>query len=361
MRKSIVCKAMGILMAVTMMATGCASQSVKKPAETAAPKAEGTQAAGGETTAAAPAAQAEYNLIAAHVSTTEHSFQAGLEAFKREAEEKSGGRISVEIHPNGELGGNEDELVQKMATGTVDVIISAPSFMAQSVKEADILSLPYLFSDTEHWKKCMDGEPGQQISKLVEEKSGIFHVLGYFKDGVRSMYTIKPVEKLEDMKDMKFRIQNSPTQIAFWSALGVQPTFVAFNEIYQALQNGVIDGAENSYSQIAQQKHYEVCKHITETEHDVATRFLLISADKYNSMPEDLRAVIDEAGKVATREQRDFDDQLGEKYKKEMADAGITFHQIDKQQLIDLTETIREEKAKELGLDEMYKTMKELK
>lgn len=221
--------------------------------------------------------------------------------------------------------------------------------------------MPYLFSDVEHWEAVMDGEPGQEISRLVEEQSGLFKVLGYFKDGIRNMYTIKPVESLEDMKDMKFRIQNSPTQIAFWSELGVQPTFIAFNEIYQALQNGVIDGAENSYAQIAQQKHYEVCKNITQTEHDVATRFFLISQQKYEALPDDLQAVIDEAAVLAVAKQREADLELDARYKKEMEEAGVTFISIDKEPLIEMTEEVRRNAASELGLGDLLDQIQVLK
>ena len=335
-------RATAVVLAMGMMVmTGCNSA------------ANGTEAGGADVT------DAEFKLIAAHVSTETHSFHLGLEEFKKQVEEKSGGRIEVEVHANGELGGNEDELVQKMATGTVDIIISAPSFMAQSVKAADLLSLPYLFSGVEHWEAVMDGNPGQEISRLVEEQSGLFKVLGYFKDG--NMYTIKPVETLEDMKDMKFRIQNSPTQIAFWSELGVQPTFIAFNEIYQALQNGVIDGAENSYAQIAQQKHYEVCKNITQTEHDVATRFFLISQQKYNELPEDLQAVVDEAAVLAVEKQRAVDLELDAKYKDEMEKAGVTFIAIDKEPLIEMTDEVRRKAADEMGLGAMLDEILSLK
>ncbi len=355
MRKIQFCKVMAVAAAVTvgMLAmTGCNST-----AKSAAP----AQVSDTEAASDASSQGAEYKLIAAHVSTEEHSFHSGLVEFKKQVEEKTNGRVEVEVHANGELGGNEDELVQKMATGTVDVIIAAPSFMAQSVKEADILALPYLFSDVAHWERAMDGEPGQEMSRLVREKSGLFQVLGYFKDGVRSMYTIEPVEKLEDMKDLKLRIQNSPTQIAFWSELGVQPTFIAFNEIYQALQNGVIDGAENSYAQVAQQKHYEVCKNITMTEHDVATRFFLMSQTKYNELPDDLKAAVDEAAEAAVEKQRAVDLEMGDKYMQEMKDSGIQFIAIDKTPLIEMTDSVRRQAAEDIGLTEMLDKINALK
>lgn len=356
MKKNIFKRISAFALATSMLlAAGCAKQGDKAPAASEAPAQESSAAED------STAQTAEVTLIAAHVCPEEHSFNIGLEAFKREVEEKSNGRIAVEIHPNGELGGNEDELVQKMATGTVDVVIAAPSFMAQSVQEADLFSLPYLFSSVEHWGKAMDGAPGTEMKQLVEEKSGMFRVLGYFKDGVRNMYTINPISSMDDMKDLKFRIQNSPTQIAFWSELGVQPTFIAFNEIYQALQNKVIDGAENSFASMYQQKHYEVCKNVTLTEHDVATRFVLISLDKYNMLDDELKAVIDEAGIAAEKEQREVDLELGEEYIQELKDAGVTISEIDKAPLIEKTEQVRRDAAKDLGLESMLDEINALK
>lgn len=358
MKKNIFKRISAFALATSMLlAAGCAKQGEKAPAASEAPAQESSAAeedSNAQTTA-------EVTLIAAHVCPEEHSFNIGLEAFKREVEEKSNGRIAVEIHANGELGGNEDELVQKMATGTVDVVIAAPSFMAQSVQEADLFSLPYLFSSVEHWEKAMDGNPGTEMKQIVEEKSGMFKVLGYFKDGVRNMYTINPISNMDDMKDLKFRIQNSPTQIAFWSELGVQPTFISFNEIYQALQNKVIDGAENSFASMYQQKHYEVCKNVTLTEHDVATRFVLISLDKYNMLSDDLKAIIDEAGVVAEKEQRAIDLELGEEYVQELKDSNVTISEIDKEPLIEKTEQVRRDAAKDLNLESMLDEINALK
>lgn len=358
MKKNICTMVMSLIMVLCLfIMSGCSSTGQEIDSESGTKTTENSQQASDNLDSKMP----EYRLIAAHVSTEKHSFHIGMMEFKKQVEEKSNGRIEIEVHPNGELGGNEDELVQKMATGTVDVIISAPSFMAQSVSEVDLLSVPYLFQDVDHWEKVMDGDVGKEMSKIVEEKSGMFHVLGYFKDGVRSMYTIKPVHSMDDMKDLKFRIQNSPTQVAFWTELGVQPTFVAFNEIYQALQNGVIDGAENSYSQIYQQKHYEVCKNVTETEHDVATRFFLISKSKYDSMPSDLQAIIDESAEIAVKKQREEDAEMSNECKQMMIDAGVNFIQLEKQPLIEKTEHIREDAAHKLGLDAMLKTINSLK
>ena len=123
----------------------------------------------------------------------------------------------------------------------------------------------------------------------------------------------------------------------------------------------MIDGAENSFAQIAQQKHYEVCKNITLTEHDVATRFFLISQAKYYQLPDDLKATIDEAAIEAVKAQRKVDLELDTKYMQEMKDAGVNFIAIDKEPLISMTDKVRVDAAKEMGLEAMLDQINELK
>lgn len=306
------------------------------------------------------AADGTYNLIFAHVASADHSFNVGALAFKEAVETNSDGRITVSVHPNGELGGNEDELVQKMATGTVDIIIAAPSFMAQSVPEIDLYSVPYLFESIEHWEAVVDGEPGQYMGELVEQKTN-FKMLGYYKDGVRNVYTVKPINQPSDIQGIKFRIQNSPVQNTFWSTLGVQPSFVAFNEIYQALQNGVIDGAENSLTSMAQQKHYEVCKYITLSEHDVATRLLIMDDATFQSMPADLQEIVLEAAASSITAHRAADIELEAGYIAEIEAAGGIISEIDKTEWIEATEDVRTEAAASLGLTDILNQINDLK
>lgn len=293
------------------------------------------------------------HLIGAHVQIEDHSTHAGMVAFKEYVEKESNGAITMEIHHSGQLGANEDELVQKMATGTVDVVITAPAFLMQSVKEVDLFCLPYIFADLEHWYRVMDGKPGKDMADLIEQKSD-FKFVSYFKDGIRNTYTVKPINSIDDYKGIKFRIQNTPTQQAFWRAIGTQTAPVAYSEIYQALQNGVIDGAENSIPSVAQQKHYERAKYITLTGHDVATRIMIMAKDKYNMLSDDLKKIVDDAGVYAAQVQREADVESEKKYIVFFEAAGVTISSIDTTPLIERTESIRLESAKNLGLTDMF-------
>ncbi|SFH24392.1 tripartite ATP-independent transporter solute receptor, DctP family [Desulfotomaculum arcticum] len=293
-------------------------------------------------------------LIAAHVTPEDGSYQVGMLKFKEVVEKESKGTITVDIYPNGQLGGNEDELVQKMATGTVDMIVASPGFMTQSVKQIDLFSLPYLYKNYDQWTKVMDGDVGQKMAKLVEDQTD-FKVLGWWKCGIRDYFGTKPITKPDDLKGVKLRVQNSPAINEIWTTFGAQPASVAFNELYQALQNKVVDSAENDFANILQMKFHEVAPYISLTDHDIATRLLLISDEKYQSLTPDQQAVVDKAAKAATVAEREADNQLTDKALEQLKAEGAIVNEVDKTPFIEKTQPVREKVAKELGLEDMLK------
>jgi len=299
-------------------------------------------------------------LIAAHVNTEESSFHAGMVAFKEKLEELSGGTITVEIHPNGQLGGNENELVEKMATGTVDVIVCAPNFLAAIVKEADLFSIPYLFEDVEHWERVVTGEVGQKIVETIEAGTD-FHPLGYWQCGIREYFGKKPITVPDDLKGVKIRVHNSETVQSVWAALGAQPAVLAYNELYSGLQNNVIDAAENDLGNILQQKFYEVGKYISMTNHDIATRYFMMSKAKYNSLNDEQKAWIDQAAQESVKEQWAYDRELIEKAKVELEKLGAIFNEVEMDQFIEKTAEVRQKAAEKIGVAEEYKKIAELR
>ncbi|MBZ4655311.1 MAG: transporter substrate-binding protein [Peptococcaceae bacterium] len=305
-----------------------------------------------------PEAPKTIKIVAAHVTPKDGVYQKGMEKFKEIVEKESNGTMTVEIHPNGELGGNEDQLVQKMQTGTVDLIVASPGFMAQTVKEIDLFSLLYLFKGWDHWAKVMDGEVGQKMTKIVEDKTD-FKVLGYWTCGVREYFGSKPVTKPEDLKNMKIRVQNSPAIKDTWVAFGAQPASVAFNELYQALQNKVVDAAENDPVNIFQMKFHEVSPYISLTNHDVATRLFLMSDKKFQSLSDEQKKIIEKAAVEATKEERKVDRQFFDDYLAKLKAAGAKVNEVDTAPFIKATEPIRAKYAKDLGLEDFLKKISE--
>ena len=246
-------------------------------------------------------------IIASNQTDLANPYSYGLDKFKEVAEKLSGGKIQVTVH-KGTLGENESELVEKLTMGAADIVVSSPGFMtAIGVPEIDIFSLEYLFDSFAHWEKCLDGDFGKAMKDIVLEKTGNqFRIMGYWSAAVRDVYAKKPVKSPEDMKGLKIRIQSAQVQQAFFKGCGAIPTTVAWGELYQALQQGVVDGAENDYTNFTLKEHHKTPngKYISETHHDFTTRLLLMNGDKYDSLTAEQKSWVDQAAAACTQEER---------------------------------------------------------
>ncbi|MBQ6773973.1 MAG: TRAP transporter substrate-binding protein [Synergistaceae bacterium] len=246
-------------------------------------------------------------IIASNATDLANPYSHGLDKFKEVAEQISGGKIAVTVH-KGTLGENESELVEKLTMGAADIVVSSPGFMtAIGVPEIDIFSLEYLFNSFEHWEKCLDGEFGEAMRKIVLEKTyNQFRIMGYWSSSVRDVYAKRAVKSPADLKGLSIRTQSSKVQQDFFQACGAIPTTVAWGELYQALQQGVVDGAENDYTNITLKEHHKTPngKYISETHHDFTTRLFMMNGDRYDALTDEQKAWINEAAKASTAEER---------------------------------------------------------
>ncbi|MCI8958580.1 MAG: TRAP transporter substrate-binding protein [Lachnospiraceae bacterium] len=347
-----------ILVAAAMSLTACGGE---KPAKTAAPAAAGSS--GGARTEAAPAAPAApaITLIAAHVNNGESSFHYGMTQFKEKLEELSGGTMTVEIHPNGELGGDESELIEKVASNTVDVIVVSPGDLSNAVPQVDFLALPFLYTSIDHWKKCISDEKvGGYFADFVDQ-AGSFKALAYYMCGIRSVFCTEPINSLADMNGKKIRVKSSENVVKIWSALGGQPTSLAYNEVYSGLQNNVIDAAENDIANIMSMKFYEPAPNVTLTQHDYATRYLVMGASKYNSLTDDQKAWVDEAAEYSASLQWEYDEKYADECRARLEEEGVTFIQVDTSQWVAPVEPILKEIADKLGVAQGYQGILDMK
>ena len=306
-----------------------------------------------------PAFAAELTLnIASNATDPTNPYSYGLDKFKEVAEEISGGKIEVIVH-KGTLGQDETELVQKLAMEAVDIVVSSPGFMTGvGVPEVDFLSLEYLFDSFDHWEACMDGEFGANLRDLISQKTGnMFRIMGYWSSSVRDVYAKKAIKSPEDMKGLSIRTQSSQVQQQFFQACGAVPTSVAWGELYQALQQGVVDGAENDYTNLTQKEHHKTPngKYINETHHDYTTRLFLMDGTKYDRLTDEQKAWIDEASAAATAEERAITYRMFEESReKAIADgATITEHaDIDIEAFKAIAIPIQDEFAAKIGMTE---------
>ena len=311
---------------VASMLVGCgAKEEAAAPAAPAATEAEAPAEAEAEAPAEEAAVEPELSLIIASNQTSpENPYHFGLAKFKEVAEEVSGGKIEVITH-DGTLGENENELVEKLNMGAAQMVVASPGFMtAIGVPEVDMLSLYYLFDSFEHWEAAMDGEFGSAMRDVILEKTGNdYRIMGYWSAGVRDYYGKKPITTAADMNGMTIRAQTSGVVGEFWSSVGAVPTSVGWGELYQALEQGVVDSAENDYSNFMLKDHHKTANghYVCETHHDFTTRLFLMDGNYYNSLTDEQKAWIDEAAAAATAEERQVTyDMMGQSKDKVIAD-----------------------------------------
>lgn len=295
-------------------------------------------------------------IVAAHNQTSqENPYQYGMLKFKEVVEGVSNGGILVDVHA-GTIGTNEDELVEKLKLGAADLVLASPGFMTKvGIPEVDIFSLLYLFNSFEHWERVVDGESGAGIAKLINEKSkNTFRIVAYWSAGVRNYYGKKPVVNVEDLKGTKIRTQMSGVVAEFWKRAGAIPTQVAWGELYQALQQGIVDAAENDYTNFSLMDHHKTAngKYISETEHDYTTRFLLVNGKKFDNLTDEQRGWIVQAVQEATAEERRLTYDGLEKSKGKVIADGAIVNTPDKAPFIALALPIQDALAERLGLQD---------
>ena len=222
----------------------------------------------------------------------------GAEQFKKLAEERTKGRVKVEIYPNSSLFKDGEEM-EALQMGSVHMLApSLAKFGPLGVREFEVFDLPYMFDNAGEVHKVTTGPVGAALFKKLESK-GITGV-AYWDNGFKLMSANKPIRVPVDCKGLKMRIQSSKVLGDEMKALGAIPQVMAFSEVYQAMQTGVVDGSENTSSNIYTQKHHEVQKYIAETNHGYIGYAVIVNKKFWDGLPADIRVALDGAMKDAT-------------------------------------------------------------
>jgi tripartite ATP-independent transporter DctP family solute receptor len=205
-------------------------------------------------------------------------------------EERSNGRIFVNVHEAGSLGGDR-EMLEGMQNGSVDFFIGVSASYVPYAKPLGVFDLPNAFSSLAVARKVMDDAELLAAIAPEFEKAG-FLMWGFSDAGFRQATSSRPLAKIGDFQGFKIRTMETPNHLAYWSALGANPTPMDFSEVYISLQQGTIDGQENPYDLIVANKLYEPQKYITETNHVLHNLTMIMSKVRYDSFPADLQAII---------------------------------------------------------------------
>lgn len=324
----------------------------------------GEEETGEEGTEQATDLEALHLVIAHNQTSTDNPYQYGMLKFQEIVEDISDGNITVEVH-NGSIGTNESELIEKLSLGAADMVVASPGFMTGiGVNEVDLLSVPYLFDGFDHWEKAMDGEFGNGMKSIISEKTNNeFRIMGYWSAGVRNYYGKKPINVPSDAAGLSIRTQNSAVQQQFWKDVGAIPSSVDWNELYQALQQGVVDSAENDYTNFSQQDHHKTVngKYISETEHDYTTRLLLMNGDRFDSLPKQQQDWIIEAVEKATEEERQVTYKMLDESKGKVTQDGGVVNEVDKEAFKEIAIPIQDKFAEDNDMVELLEAIRSSK
>jgi C4-dicarboxylate-binding protein DctP len=234
-----------------------------------------------------------------HVVATDTPKGKGAERFKQLAEERTGGRVKVEVYPNSVLYKDKEEL-EALQLGAVQMLApSVSKFGPLGVKEFEAFDLPFIFPDKAVLARVTEGPIGAALFRKLDNKG--IKGLAYWDNGFKVMTDNKPLRTPADFKGQKMRIQSSKVLEAQFQALGALPQVLAFSEVYQALQTGVVDGTENTPSNIWSQKTHEVQKYLTVSNHGYIGYAVITNRKFWEGLPPELRTILEGAMKDATR------------------------------------------------------------
>ena len=233
-----------------------------------------------------------------HVVAADTPKGKAAEYFKKLAEEKTKGKVKVEVYPNSQLYKDKEEM-EALQLGAVQMLApSLAKFGPLGAKEFEVFDLPYIFDNYEELHKITQGPVGQSLLKKLDSK-GITG-LAFWDNGFKSFSANNPIKTPADLKGKKMRIQSSKVLEEEMRALGALPQVMAFSEVYQALQTGVVDGTENPISNLYTQKMHEVQKHLTITEHGYLGYAVIVNKKFWDGLPADVRTALEAAMKDAT-------------------------------------------------------------
>ncbi|MEC5423332.1 TRAP transporter substrate-binding protein [Virgibacillus sp. C22-A2] len=289
-------------------------------------------------------------LKLAHVGSETHQYHIASEKFKELVEEKTNGEIKVEIHPNGTLG-SEGDVIEQVMGGSVEMTtVAADSSLANTIPKMNVFGLPYLFKDREHVYGVLDGEIGKELLNLGADQS--LKGLGYWEVGFRHLTNDKrEILTPEDVEGLKVRVQPAPVWETHMNALGISPTPVDFNELYSALDQGVVDGQENPLPTIDSMKFYEVQEFIALTAHAYTPAVVLLNEGVWEEFSQEYQEAIQAAVDETTEYQRQFLADKEEEIIDKMKENGITITEPDREAFKEKTKSVKDALSEEVPED----------
>lgn len=256
-----------------------------------------------------------------------HPVHLGMTKMRERLEELSGGRMTIDIYPSGMLG-SETQCLEQVQNGQLDMTKSSLGPMESFWPEVRLFGLPYIFRDGEHLWKALEGDVG----KIYLEMSGPLYGLCYYDAGARSFYTTRrPALSPAEMKGMKIRVQQSRTSMDMVRYLGASATPISWGELYTALAQGTVDGAENNLPSFESGRHSEICKYYVFNEHAFVPDLLIINRDRWESLAQEQQNWLRQAAEESSFYQRQIWKEEEQRCRTEAEHRGVTFLEVDKE------------------------------
>lgn len=304
-------------------------------------------------------AQAETVLRGASMFDEEHAFTKTLRKFEELVGEKYDGDVTFDLRLNGELGVESDYVTFLNQGVAIDYTILAPSNMAKFAPSIPLMDMPFLFRDLDHWNAVLSSDVLAPLEHELLEKADI-KIVGYTGGGTRNLLSKNPVVTFDDLKGHKMRVMGAPIQAQIFQALTAAPSAIAYNEVYNAIQTGVIAGFENEAASIQNLKFYEVAPNLTLTRHSITVRPIVMSGKTFNSLPADLQAAVLEAGEEAGAYGRELESREDGVKLQEMVDAGqLTVSEFEnRDKMLEMVKPVQDAYAAEIGASELLEAVR---
>jgi tripartite ATP-independent transporter DctP family solute receptor len=273
-------------------------------------------------------------LRVAHVLPTSHPVHRSLEQMAARAGELSRSQLKLEVYPSEQLG-NEVQCLEQVQAGTLAITKVSAAAVGNFVSTYKLFALPYLFRDSAHFWNVLDGPIGQEmlaaIAQADDGKPSGLRGLCFYDAGSRNFYGKEPIRTPQDLKGKKIRVMNDPVAIDLMQAFGSAATPIPWGELYTALQQGVVDGAENNPPSLLASRHYEVCKHFTLNHHTRIPDVVVVSARIWDRLTPEEQSWLEQAARESSAFERKLWTEESLKTLDALRQAGVTIHEVDDQ------------------------------
>jgi tripartite ATP-independent transporter DctP family solute receptor len=265
-----------------------------------------------------------------------------IQRMGKKLEAATNGRISIQMFPSMQLGG-EKEMIEQAQVGALQIARISVGAMGPVVDDLNVFNMPFIFRDEKHMRKVIDGPIGQDLlDRTSNAPTSRLIVLGWMDAGTRNVYANKPVTKPADLKGMKIRMMGNPIFVETMNAMGGNGVAMGFNELYSALQTGVVDGAENNPPTVLAQNHYQVSKVYSLTGHLIIPEIFVFSKKNWETLSKDDQAMLRKFSRETQMEQRELWDKMVGEAETKLKAAGVQFVEADKPAFYKATQPIRD-------------------